>query len=222
VTPLLLHVGRVVEGVLTRGTARFIGHVFRRSRRANERPAPARALQGGDVGPFVQVDQLHFHARLSLTSPVPRRRCAEVARPNILGAPAGGRRMGTCRGPRCGDHRPDKSVSPGRRAGWSRTGLRPKECSEGNTLGVRKQGALQLKDKERNGEEQRRSAATSPSGQLVGLSDVPQKQNCGGMRRDAATSRGPASAPGQLRAGRPGHGRRRDANRAEVTGPGGA
>jgi hypothetical protein len=140
VTPLLLHVGRVVEGVLTRGTARFIGHGFRRSRRANERPAPARALQGGDVGPFVQADQPHFHTRLSLTSAVPRRRCAEVARPNILGAPAGGRRMGTCRDPRCGDHRPDKSVSPGRRAGWSRTGLRPKECSEGNTLGVRKQG----------------------------------------------------------------------------------
>ena len=65
VTPLPLQVGRVAEGVVTHRTTPFTGHGFGRSRRGNERHAPALAPQGGDVGPVVQVDQLHFHTRLS-------------------------------------------------------------------------------------------------------------------------------------------------------------
>ena len=94
-TPLLLHVGRVVEGVVTCGATCLIGHGLRCRRRTNARPAPAHALHGGDVGPFVQADQFHFHAHLSLTSAGPRRGCMAMAWPNILGAPAGRRRMGT-------------------------------------------------------------------------------------------------------------------------------
>jgi len=58
-TPLLLQVGRVVEGLVTHGTAPSIGHGFRRTRRGNERQAPALALYGGDVVPRIQVEELH-------------------------------------------------------------------------------------------------------------------------------------------------------------------
>ena len=59
VTPLRLQVGRVVEGLVTHGTAPSIGHGFRRTRRGNERQAPALALYGGDVVPRIQVEELH-------------------------------------------------------------------------------------------------------------------------------------------------------------------
>ena len=58
-TPLLLQVVRVVVGVVTHGTAPSIRHGFRRTRRGNERQAPALALYGGDVVPRIQVEELH-------------------------------------------------------------------------------------------------------------------------------------------------------------------
>jgi hypothetical protein len=58
-TPLRLQVGRVVEGFVTHGTAPSIGHGFGRTRRGNERQAPALALYGGDVVPRIQVEELH-------------------------------------------------------------------------------------------------------------------------------------------------------------------
>ena len=62
-------------------------------------------------------------ARLSLPSVVPRRGYAKMARPSTLGAPAARRRMGTCRDPRCGGHRPGRWGSPACRACSSRAGL---------------------------------------------------------------------------------------------------
>ena len=108
VTPLHRQVGRVVEGLVTHGTAPFVGHGFRRARRGKERQASALAPQGGDVGPVVQVDQLHFHTCLSLTSAVPHRSRAETgqmvgngepqkpARTLPKGTPYRGERKGAC------------------------------------------------------------------------------------------------------------------------------
>ena len=107
-TPLFHQVGRVAEGVVTHRTAPFTGYAFGRSRRGNERQAPALAPQGGDVGPVVQVDQLHFHTCLSLTSAVPHRSRAETGqmvgngepqkpgRTLPKGTPYRGERKGAC------------------------------------------------------------------------------------------------------------------------------
>ena len=83
---------------------------------------PALAFQGGDVGRFVQVDQLHFHTRLRLTSAGSRWR--HTRGPTFSVHPLVANewvRIGI-RDEELTDRA--ESVSPARRAGSSRAGLR--------------------------------------------------------------------------------------------------
>jgi hypothetical protein len=138
VTLLRRQVVRVVEGFVTYGTVPSIGHGFRRPRRGNERQAPAFALQGGDVGPCVQVDHFHFHTRFSLTAAVARRRYAEMAWPSIRGAPAAHRQMGRCRASGGGVHRPGRSDSRGGRSGSSRVASESEKVFQSEHFGEAK------------------------------------------------------------------------------------